>query len=93
MRVDGGREKQLVDSLSLHSFAITKEGIYYATASAAWGGTSQLMFYSFATKKSTLILPIGMPGFGLDVSPDGRYLVYTQIDNPTSNLMLIENFH
>jgi len=56
-------------------------------------GKSNLMFYSFATKSSTLILPIGVPEYGLAVSPDGRYLTYAQLDNPASDLMLIENFH
>jgi hypothetical protein len=66
--------------------------LYYVPAPHG-GGTSELMFYSFATRKSTLILPMGMPGWGLDVSPDGRYLAYAQVDNPGSDLMLIENFH
>jgi hypothetical protein len=50
------------------------------------------MFYSFAAKKSRFIMSIGIPEYGLDVSPDGRYLAYAQLDEPASDLMLIENF-
>ena len=54
---------------------------------------STLRFYNFATGATTTILPIGIPEFGLDVSPDGRYLAYAQLDDPGSVLMLINNFH
>jgi hypothetical protein len=37
-------------------------------------------------------MSIGIPEYGLDVSPDGRYLAYAQLDEPASDLMLIENF-
>jgi hypothetical protein len=35
---------------------------------------------------------MGYPEFGLDVSPDGRYLIYAQLDDTASDLMLVENF-
>jgi Tol biopolymer transport system component len=54
--------------------------------------TSALMFYSFATGTSSTILQMGFPAYGLDISPDGRYLIYAQLDNPGSNLMLVEHF-
>jgi Tol biopolymer transport system component/DNA-binding winged helix-turn-helix (wHTH) protein len=91
MPVDGGPEEQLVDSLYRSNFAATREGIYYIPAPHA-DGTSELRFYSFSTRSSKLIMPIGVPEYGLDVSPDGRYLVYAQLDEPASDLMLIENF-
>jgi Tol biopolymer transport system component len=51
------------------------------------------MYYSFATSKSTLILPIGIPEYGLGVSPDGRYLAYAESDDATISTMIVENFH
>jgi Tol biopolymer transport system component/DNA-binding winged helix-turn-helix (wHTH) protein len=92
MPVGGGSEEQLTGSLYLANFEVTKKGIYYMTAPGA-DGTSELRFYSFANKTSKLILPMGIPENGLDVSPDGRYLAYAELDNPASELMLIENFH
>jgi serine/threonine protein kinase/WD40 repeat protein len=92
MPVDGGPEEQLTDSLYRFNFAVTKRGIYYMTGPGE-KRTSVLMFYDFTTGKSTTVLPIGEPEFGLDVSPDGRYLIYAQLDDPGSVLMLVENFH
>jgi hypothetical protein len=33
------------------------------------------------------------PVLGMDVSADGRWLVYTRADSTESDVMLIENFH
>ncbi len=92
MPAAGGPEVQLTDSLFRSNFALTKRGIYYMTYPGD-KRTSALMFYDFATGKPATVLPIGVPEFGLDVSPDGRYLAYDQLDDPASVLMLVENFH
>jgi eukaryotic-like serine/threonine-protein kinase len=92
MPAAGGLEEPLADSLYRTNFAVTKRGIYYMT-SPDHAGESVLKFYNFATAATTTILPIGAPEFGLDVSPDGRYLAYDQLDDPGSVLMLVENFH
>jgi len=92
MPVAGGPEEQIADSLYRTNFAVTGRGIYYMT-SPDFSRKSTLKFYNFATGATTTILPIGIGEFGLDVSPDGRYLAYDQLDNPGSVLMLIENFH
>jgi len=92
MPVAGGPEEQIADSLYRTNFAVTSRGIYYMT-SPDFSRKSTLRFYNFANGATTTILPIGIGEFGLDVSPDGRYLAYDQLDNPGSVLMLIENFH
>lgn len=92
MPLNGGPERELFDSLYRNNFAVTTRGIYYITSPLA-DGTSRLMLYRFATGKSTLILPIGIPDYGLDVSPDGLFIAYAQVDNPASDLMLVENLH
>jgi len=92
MPVAGGPEQQIADSLFRTNFAVTTRGLYYMT-SPDFSRKCSLRFYNFATGATTTILPIGIGEFGLDVSPDGRYLAYDQLDNPGSVLMLIENFH
>lgn len=69
---------------------VTHEGIYYFTA----GPHSVLQFFSFATGKSRLILaPVKPLGFGMGVSPDGHWLLYSQIDREAgSDLMLVDHF-
>jgi hypothetical protein len=33
------------------------------------------------------------PSAGLSLSPDGRFLLYSQYDQSTAELLLVENFH
>lgn len=91
MPIAGGSEEQLADSLYRANYAVARGGIYYMTH-AGKSGNSTLRFYDFATGTTRTLLQIGWPEYGLDVSPDGRYLVYAQLDDPASNLMLIEHF-
>ena len=30
---------------------------------------------------------------GISISPDGRYLLFSQLDENDSNIMLVSNFH
>ena len=92
MPVEGGPETLLVPSLFFLNFALGKQGIYFMTA-AGEDSTARLKFYNFGSGSTSTISSIGHPEFGLDVSPDGRYLIYAQLDDAGSNLMLVENFH
>jgi Tol biopolymer transport system component len=87
----GGPEQKLTVSLYRTNFAVTKTGIYFMTAPHV-DGTSELRFYNFATGATKTLMPIGLPEYGLAVSPDERYLIYDQLDDPASDLMLVENF-
>lgn len=91
MPAGGGPEELVIDSLYRTNYAVTGQGIYYMSAPGD-DGRSQIMFLSFATRKSTLILPIGYPDYGLALSPDGRYLAYAEADDVTSTAMVVENF-
>jgi Tol biopolymer transport system component len=91
MPIAGGAEEQLADSLYRANYAVAKRGIYYMTH-AGESGNGMLKLYDFATGNTSTLLQMGRPEYGLDVSPDGRYLVYAQLDDPASDLMLIENF-
>ena len=92
MPVAGGPEEQLTNSLYRLNFALAKQGIYYMS-NAQDDGTAELRFYSFAARTSSTILAVGRPEFGLALSPDERYLIYAQLDDAASDLMLVENFH
>jgi Tol biopolymer transport system component len=91
MPVSGGEERQIAGDLYRHNFAVAKLGVYYTTA-AQLDGTASINFYRFTDKTTTTILPIGRPEYSLDVSPDGRNLVYVRIDEWHSDLMMLENF-
>jgi len=52
-----------------------------------------LFFYSFATGTREIFKSDRELAEGISVSPDGRYLLYSQFDENDSNIMLISNFH
>jgi len=71
---------------------VGKEGIYFFTVPDK-KGHSDLSIYEFATGKTRKILTIERPVDAFfAVSPDGRTILYTQIDDVGSDLMLVENF-
>jgi hypothetical protein len=76
------------------SWALGDKGIYFATAEVP--ARPLIEFHSFATGHVTLVckldkpIPQGQPG--LSISPDGRWLLFTQRDQISSDIMLMENF-
>jgi len=92
--VAGGEEAPVLDHHQAgrwRSWTVTEQGIYFATAE---NPTQPLIeFFSFATRKVTQIATLEKPFFlGISVSPDGRWLIYTQLDQSGSDIMLMENF-
>lgn len=72
-----------------------EQGICFATAETPEPPLFE--FFSFATGKVTLLAMLGnrisYSGFaGLDVSPDGRWLIWQRLDQQGSDIMLMENF-
>jgi Tol biopolymer transport system component len=90
--VDGGEETQVIEFVTHRAFAISNEGIYFVTRPNATG-TSSLQFFSFAAGKIKEIAEImKRVSTGLTVSPDGRWILYSQMDQGGGDLMLVENF-
>lgn len=54
-----------------------------------------LNYFDFSTRKSRPIFKISGGGAfpGLSVSPDSRYILYPELDDYRSDIMLVENFH
>jgi Tol biopolymer transport system component len=105
--VSGGEEVQVVrDMASYENFAVARDGIYFessppgnplgytiAVASPFIRPEATIDFFSFATRRVTRVLTVDRhAGRGLDVSPDGRTLLFAQMDSFTEDLMLVENF-
>ena len=89
--MEGGEETKVLESLMGQAFALGRKGVYFVAPHP--DGTSAIEFQSFATGKVTAIAVIRRPaGFGLSVSPDERFVLYTQIDQGGADLMLVENF-
>jgi len=92
--VKGGEESQVLESFSGGSeFAVVDEGIYFNPRPDSAGHYS-IQFFSFASKKTRVVATLEKPVFhGFTVSPDGRWILYSQIDQQGKDLMLVENFH
>jgi Tol biopolymer transport system component len=72
-------------------WTVEGDGIYFF-AKPDEKGHSDLSIYEFATGKTREILTIERPVGSFDVSHDGRTILYTQVDEAGSDLMLVENF-
>jgi Tol biopolymer transport system component/DNA-binding winged helix-turn-helix (wHTH) protein len=75
-------------------WALTDRGIYYMDES---GQHPAIEFAAFPDHKVTRIAqvdslpPHGDPGFA--VSPDGKRILFSQVDTSAVDIMLVENFH
>lgn len=74
------------------------DGIYFIERGppgyAGWTKGNSLKFFSFAKGTAEKIFDIKYwPQDGLNVSPDGRYVLFSQNDPFVQDLMLVENFH
>jgi hypothetical protein len=96
MPAAGGEETLVLDHGGQNRWALTSQGICFFDLHSSTGPT--LKFYNFDTGKVTLLrefsrdIRIDAGSTALTVSPDGRWILYTQLDQSGSNLMLVENF-
>ena len=68
-------------------------GIYFITP-ARTGAPAAIRLFDFASAQVRRLMTLTKPPRpGLDVSPDGKWLLYSQLDHAGSDLMLVENFH
>lgn len=75
-------------------WTVRQEGIYYFTPTDR-KGISALCLYEFTSGKTRKILETNRPladGGNVAISPDGRTILYSQLDESGSDLMLMENF-
>jgi hypothetical protein len=74
------------------AFEITAEGVYYEAPPHS-GDQRYIRFFRFSTGQSRPVAVTNRPFvLGMSISLDGKYLLYDQIDQLGSDLMLVENF-
>jgi Tol biopolymer transport system component/tRNA A-37 threonylcarbamoyl transferase component Bud32 len=90
---EGGEETQVLESVDKRAFAIVNEGIFFIPRPDSAGHHS-IQYFDFATKKirSISTLESVLESY-LSVSPDRRWIIYSQVDQQGSDIMLVENFH
>jgi len=96
--VDGGEESRVLESVTYFNFVVVEQGIYFIpgfNADDLDGGYS-IQFLDFSLGKVKTVAPLptprGLMWWGLAVSPNERTILYAQIDDISSDLMLIEGF-
>ncbi len=73
------------------ALSASADGVFYFSASD--GNGRQVMQYDPASGRSRAVFPITHPVHPvLSVSPDGRYVFYTHLDKPDSDLLLVSDF-
>ncbi len=71
-------------------WAVTPGGIYFVPAAAP----GSLQYYDFASRQIHPILELDKDFyFGLSVSPDGRWIIYSENGDAKGDIMLVEHFH
>ena len=67
----------------------TSGGIYFVSDEAP----RSLLYFDFTTKQIRTIFEVGTDfSAGLSVSPDGRWILYSQTGEPNGDIMLVEHF-
>ena len=89
----GGDPEDVLPSIAGRNFIVLDNGIWYMAPNTPEG--SQLQYYDFASKSARMVYRTTKPvSAGLTISPDGRRILFAQIDrSPSYDLMLIEHFH
>jgi hypothetical protein len=95
VRTDGSDPEQVegMPFVLLGGWTPVSTGIYFISFE---GGRPAISFFDSATKKTrlTYVFEKPLPGWvgAIPVSPDGKYLLFPQLDEQSSDLMMIENW-
>ena len=88
-RTPDGTEELLVPEVAGRMWVAGQEGVYFMKV-------QDLMYLDLATRKTAKVLTFAkrvVPSErGIDLSPDGRELLWAQIDSSSSDIALVENF-
>jgi Tol biopolymer transport system component/predicted Ser/Thr protein kinase len=88
---DGAGMKEAIPGpIPALTIEVTRDGIYYLGSAKDRG----IKFFNFATGRSQTILKLDKGlALGMSISPDGKWLLFTQRDTDTSaDLMLVDPF-
>ena len=91
--VAGGQAAKVLENLSVsRNLVIVSKGIYFVPQRGTGLGSS-IEFLDFATNHTKRVASFGKPrDWGLALSPDGRWILYAQVDEAGAELRLVENF-
>ena len=91
---NGGEEVEIVKGpISWENFTLGARGLYYMEYRPG-GASYAIQYLDLDSGKVSLLLRKEAPGHirSLTVSPDENWLLYEESPQPTSELMLVDNF-
>jgi Tol biopolymer transport system component/DNA-binding winged helix-turn-helix (wHTH) protein len=91
--VRGGPEKLVVGPINaIWAYFPVEDGIYFLAPQRP-DGLTPIDFFEFATgRRSTVTFVRGISQFGLTLTPDRRHILFAQLDQSGSDLMLVPDF-
>ena len=92
---DGGEETEVLVSLEPGYWGywdIVENGIYYLDTTEKPG----VVFFDFNTHRTTRLFDLesrpAREATGLGISPDGKTILYTQLDALSRDMILVDNY-
>jgi Tol biopolymer transport system component len=90
--VAGGQATKVLENLSVYeNLVLVNKGIYFIPSKDR---DFSIQFLDFATNHTKRVASSGKPfDIGLALSPDGRWILSSQVEHVGAELRLVENFH
>jgi Tol biopolymer transport system component len=91
----GGEHRRLAGMPNVKNgtdWALARDGIFFLDLRVQ---PVTINFFEFSTKEIRQIVTLNKPPTiwgGLSLSPDGKWLAYSQVDDVPSDIMLVEHF-
>ena len=100
MSLDGGEEVQFLDVPGRRQwghYVLTASGMYYVGEAGEQGrGRWAILHVDFSTRRTTMVAALPKPpppaAIGLALAPDQRSLLFPQLENTGTDLVLLRNF-
>jgi hypothetical protein len=87
----GGREAQVLACVAHRGFVPVSNGVYFIQQDSAKSASIRFLNEATGAVREVQVLTKPLWAF-LSVSPDEQFVLWTQMDQSGSDLMMIENF-